>query len=271
MAGLILCRSKYAKRPFYISSLAINIYSLEELCYYIYNNIYLVGTDLFSDTLVRFIGRELHETELASQLDFLIGQNAGLTELITTVFRAVDYYTENEILKFSKLIDDLDSQNVSARLKARADNFLANRRYNSAIRNYVAIVSSKQDSKLEPAFYGDTWHNMGVAYANMHQFTEAAECFQKAYELNQNEASRRSAFAAECMASDCMKNDSEDELCYVTFKEIETLMNHAADEPECAAVNMLAKYKEEGDFTSFNREAQALLTGWKKEYRNFVK
>ena len=97
MAGLILCRTRYAERPYYISNMGVNIYSLEELCYYIYNNIYLIGTDLFDEGLTDYISGELGEKELAEQLEFLITENAGLSELVMTVLRYVDYYSEEEI------------------------------------------------------------------------------------------------------------------------------------------------------------------------------
>lgn len=64
MAGVILSRSKYAEKPYYITNMSINIYSLEELCYYIYNNIYLIGTDLVDDGLISYIDNELEEPEL---------------------------------------------------------------------------------------------------------------------------------------------------------------------------------------------------------------
>ncbi len=271
MAGLILCRSVYAKRPYYINNMAINIYSLEELCYYIYNNIYLIGTDLFDDGLIKFIGRELEEPELAGQLEFLVSENAGLAELVTTVLRSVDYYSEDEILDFCQVIEELDTQNVSSRLKSRADNFLANRRYASAIKNYVAIVLAKPDSRLEPSFYGDAWHNMGVAFANMHLFGDACECFRKAYELNNNPESKQASLAAECLKTDSIKNDTEDEQMYVTFREIETLMDHAYEEAEYAEVGRLTELKAAGDIAAFNGVVDELLAKWKKEYRNYVK
>ena len=55
MAGVILSRSKYSDKPYYISNMSINIYSMEELCYYIYNNIYLIGTDLLEPGLISYI------------------------------------------------------------------------------------------------------------------------------------------------------------------------------------------------------------------------
>ena len=125
MAGLIWCKGKYSTRPYYISNMAVNIYSMEELSYYIYNNIYLIGTDLFDTGLIDFIDRELGEKELAEELEFLSSQNAGLAEMVITVLRHVDYYSEEEISELRKVIDMLDTQNALERLKLRADNFLS--------------------------------------------------------------------------------------------------------------------------------------------------
>ncbi|MGN0375145.1 MAG: hypothetical protein ACI4EN_06545, partial [Butyrivibrio sp.] len=196
MAGFILCRSKYAERPYYINNMAINIYSMEELCYYIYNNIYLIGTDLVDDGLIQYIDSELGETELAKQLEFLVSQNAGLSELVITILRYVDYYSEEEISVLKNVIDRLDTQNVLQRLKSRADNFLNNRRYESAIHNYELIVYGRKDVTLTDEFYGDVWHNMGVANAMLFSFGEAAICFKTAYELNHREDSQKSFKAA---------------------------------------------------------------------------
>ena len=63
MAGVILSRSKYSDKPYYISNMSINIYSMEELCYYIYNNIYLIGTDLLEPGLISYIDTERYGRE----------------------------------------------------------------------------------------------------------------------------------------------------------------------------------------------------------------
>ena len=100
---------------------------MEELCYYIYNNIYLIGTDLLEPGLISYIESELGETELASQLEFLMTQNAGLSEIVMTILRYVDYYSVREIQELKDTIDKLDLQNATERLKLRADNFLNNK------------------------------------------------------------------------------------------------------------------------------------------------
>ena len=41
MSAMILCRGKVADNPLYIMQSGIRLYTEEELCYYIYNNIYI--------------------------------------------------------------------------------------------------------------------------------------------------------------------------------------------------------------------------------------
>ena len=52
MSGYILCQVKKAEKPFYIENISTNIYSIEELCYYLYNNLYLVDSSLISSSSV---------------------------------------------------------------------------------------------------------------------------------------------------------------------------------------------------------------------------
>ena len=44
MAGYRLCGTKYAQTPYYIENISTSIYSIEELCYYFYNNIPLLDS-----------------------------------------------------------------------------------------------------------------------------------------------------------------------------------------------------------------------------------
>lgn len=271
MAGLILCRSRYADRPYYISNMGINIYSLEELCYYIYNNIYLIGTDLFDEGLVTFINDELNESELASQIEFLTKEKAGLMELVMTVLQYVDYYSDSEVLALRNIIDELDSQNALERLKARADNFLSNKRYGSAIRNYDSIVCSKKDRRLSEEFYGSVWHNMGVAYAGMYDFYQAKRCFDRAYVLNRNENSQKAAMYADCLNDSRKYNDSEDEDEYIACREIETVMDNAVMDGSYDRIKDISSLHEEGDIAAYYEKADRLMEEWKNDYRNYVR
>ena len=270
MAGLILCRTRYAQRPYYISNMGVNIYSLEELCYYIYNNIYLIGTDLFDEGLTDYISGELGEKELAEQLEFLITENAGLSELVMTVLRYVDYYSEEEIDALAGTIESLDTQNASERLKLRADNFLSNKRYSNAVHNYEIIVYGQKDINLSDDFYGNVWHNMGVAYAGMFEFGDAVQCFKRAYALNGNDESLKASFAAEYLSGRKRPADSEDEQSYAAYREIETIMDHAPEEAGYEAVRKAFELRDNGQVDEYNAAVNDIIDNWKFEYRNYI-
>ena len=51
MSGYILCQVKRAKLPYYIENISTNIYSIEELCFYFYHNIYLLDSTILNEEL----------------------------------------------------------------------------------------------------------------------------------------------------------------------------------------------------------------------------
>ena len=66
MGKIILCRGKKADTPLTVLQTGVKLYTAEELCYYIYNNIYLIGQDFIDDNLISFLD-ETGEKELAER------------------------------------------------------------------------------------------------------------------------------------------------------------------------------------------------------------
>ena len=66
MGELILCRQPIAAMPFYFDNVSLNVYSLEEICYYIKNNLYLIDSGFMSEDLCVWIEHELKEKEIAA-------------------------------------------------------------------------------------------------------------------------------------------------------------------------------------------------------------
>ena len=286
MSGMILCRSEYSKRPYYIEGAGVNVYSIEEISYFLYHDIYLVGADFFCEELFVFIERDIKEPGLAKRLRYLKEQKAGLSELVLTILRYVDFYSEEEIAQLGSLIERLDTQNVWERLKARADNNLSNRRYNSAISNYEEIIYGRHDSSLGEEFYGNVWHNMGTAYAGMYDFTMACECFRQAMELNHNEATIKCYYYAmqfirmreekgqtEESSEDGITEDVDDsqdareELMYVAGRELETCLDNAVGSEGYSAVAEVLSDKAQGRVAEYYSGVEKLIRTWQDEYR----
>ncbi len=272
MGSMILCRSKTAKRPYRISGIGIRLYSLEELCYYIYNNVYLIGSDFIDEGLIAFIGEEIGEKQLSERLELLLEQKAGLAELIVTILKYVDYYTITEIENIKGVLETLSTQNVLERLKARADSFLDNRFYHSAISNYVKILESPVDTSLSAMFYAKVNHNIGVAYTQLFLYKQAIPFFDEAYKIGWNEASKKCSIAAARLAlgENIIERDDATEEEYVLKREIETLMDNARYSDEYRRLAEIEKIKEEGQVSEYYDSITAVLGNWKEQYMKFI-
>ena len=129
MSAMILCRNKVAVNPLYVSYSDVHLYTEEELCYYIYNNIYIITNDFVSDELIHFLRYETKDVPLAGRVEELRRNNAGLAMILVTILKSVDYYSVSEIDEISGMLSTLDSQNSYERLRSRADTYLDRKNY----------------------------------------------------------------------------------------------------------------------------------------------
>ena len=65
MGRLIQCCGRLAKRPYHFQLGDTRVYSIEEVCYFIAHNIYLLQRDVFGKGFVNWVREELALTELA--------------------------------------------------------------------------------------------------------------------------------------------------------------------------------------------------------------
>lgn len=232
MGGMILCRSEYSKIPYYIEGADINVYSIEEISYFLYNDIYLVGADFFCEDLFVFIEKNIREPELALRLRSLKEKKAQLSELVLTVLGYVDFYSDKEISKIKGLLEKLDTQDPLERMKARADNYLANGRYRRALTCYENIIAAKPDEAEinDRVFFGNVMHNMGTVYARMFEFNDAAECFKSAYELNDNEESLESEKMAKQLEELKLNELSDSKAAFGGTDELKTQLHEWKNE-----------------------------------------
>lgn len=260
--GLILCKTKESDKPYVIKNMGQSISSLEELCYFIYNNIYLIGSDLICDELLDFIRNDLSEPKLADNLKMLTDRNAGFSDMLSCIMRYVDYYTPEEIINLADIIESLNTKSLHERLFVRAQNLFKNGCYGSTLKNYENILNDKHDAALGDDFYGKVYHNMGVTYARLFLFKNAFKCFMEAYDLTKSEESRKEAMAAAVLyenqnAVSLMEMNDEDE--FVINHEIETLMNNAVLTREYEHIKKVFATNEK-------TQLEELTEGFKNDY-----
>ena len=187
MGSLILCHKKKAKHPYEISRIHMHIYTIEELCYYFCNNLYLVDYTIINHQLCDWLDEELELYELASELRNLLEQNASKEQFILTVLSYDSIYSAAEITKIHNVLERLKNQNEVEREKYKADNLLKADEYSSAILVYQSIVNKEWDESIGKEFYGRVYGCLGAAYGRMFLYEEAAKMYEKAVELCREE------------------------------------------------------------------------------------
>lgn len=191
---LILTNDRSNTVPYHFGLSGIRIYSLEELCYYIYHHVYAVSTETFGDDLIYWIDKNLNDKSLAKRLREAKKNERSLKEMVRMVLLSIDYYSKDEIREIQKIIEELELQNPVEAKKVEADNYLRYGKLMEALLTYekVDLMMEEHEDMVTRVFKGNVYHNMGVVYARLANGEAALKCFKKAFEYNQSERTRDS-------------------------------------------------------------------------------
>ena len=186
MSGYILCQVKKAEKPFYIENISTNIYSIEELCYYLYNNLYLVDSSLISSKLCTWLEEELELPKLAAKLKPYIGREAGLEEVLYPIFKEINYLAYEELKTLNGRIEARKREPEEIREKRKGDALMENRMYVNALRVYQKLLEHG-GTEITGEMRERILHNQGCAYGYLFQMDKALDCFWKAWKENHSE------------------------------------------------------------------------------------
>ena len=186
-----LCLLPQAKKPYYIENIRMNIYSLEELCFYLYNNACLIDESLLNERLLDWLRDELGLTRLYRQLYDQLEKKDGIGFLVLPIFREAGYLTTSAMREYQEQLQKLEVQSADMKQKLRGDYLVKERMYGRAVSEYREVLKRKNPGKLGVQFYAAIWNNLGAAYAGMLDFRRAADCFLEAYHLTRTKETFR--------------------------------------------------------------------------------
>ncbi len=159
MNDITLC-TMHTEKPYYIKEINKNIYSIEELSYYLFNYLYLIDDQFFSEGLIDYIENELKQPHIASGIRQINANKGALGEKISFLIKNAGYYTEREAEKLENHLVMLSSKTAAERIKAKADILMETDKYNMAINYYNSILSKSINTDLPERFYGDVYNNL---------------------------------------------------------------------------------------------------------------
>ena len=183
MGSLILCHKKKAKHPYEISRIHTRISTLEELCYYLCNNLYLIDYTIMNEQLCRWIADELEMQDLAVKLVELIRNHGSVEKFVVLVLHESRIYTPGEMAHIQNVLEKLKNQKEVERQKYKADKLMESGELESAILVYMSIVNGEKDDSVDKRFYGRVSACLAGAYGRAFLYEESARMYEKAYKI----------------------------------------------------------------------------------------
>lgn len=181
MGGYYLCQEPRAQHPFYIESIGIHIWSIEELCYYMKENVYLLDETILNEKLCVWLSEELGLKKLGRVLYKVLETEAPAMDFVMPIFQECGYLTRTELLYFKEELQQVQIEPQDVRKKMKADYLVNYGMYVRAIEEYENILFARSPGRIGTQFYAVVLENMATAYAHLFRFEEAAECLWESY------------------------------------------------------------------------------------------
>ena len=202
MSSLILCHKKKAKQPYEVAQIQRKIYTMEELCYYLCNHLYLIDYTLMNEKLCEWLEDELELSELANNLRRILEQNGSMEQFVITILAYASIYTTGELSRIQDVLETLKNQRPFEKQKYKADNLLSSGSIKSAIMIYQGILYGERDESLDGKFYGRVFACLGAAYGRIFLYEEAAKMYETAFQICEDQSMLKAyLYACRCYMS----------------------------------------------------------------------
>ena len=276
MGRVIVCSPKQAETPFTFLNTKVEIYTYEELCFYIYNNTVLISRSALSDKLFEWIRDEICMPQLAERLTALANKTSFVQELLVEILSAGDYYSIEEVKTYAAAWQKYRKLSPLQREKLKADGYLGYRRFIRASIIYDGII--EQEAEIQDReFLGNVYHNRAVAAANNLDVDDAKKFFLKAYDLNSNQESLKGYFYVVSATEDITTLKNEVHKMGLSERYFEDIMMEIGDskddvrEMTIYAMLQRAIYnKMHKDMTDYDKRMDIILAQLKDEFRDQI-
>lgn len=271
MENVILCNGSYAQTPYLLEEENLPIYSIEELCYFLYKNAFLIREDFFSDPLLDWIKNELHLEDWSIQLKNFKDKGEPILRSIEFLFQISGFYGEEQIRQVRSILQDSGKLTVLERKKLRADSYYKRRCFLKAAAEYEQLLREVPSDQVR--FRAKLYHDLGVCSAAMFFFKKAAEYFKEAFHIYPNTETYVQYLAALKLGSSqeaYLEHLSKHPESYDDSLEVESRMTHIEQQWDKMSFDEMIKNRMEEEDMSYYQVIAQLLGQAKAEYMKMV-
>lgn len=167
----VLYCGKPNKIPYYIKEADLNIRSIEELAYFIYNYAILISNSFITKNLIVYIDKVLGLGKLANEVNDLYNKKGNLASVLTHILISSNFYNDDEISQFRIRLLKLLSLPEDEYIHRAGDKLFKLKKYEKAIAQYAKIAKTS-DSALK---------RLAFCYAKLQFYDTAADYLGKLY------------------------------------------------------------------------------------------
>jgi len=274
VSKLILCKGKLADNPYYIVGLGMNIYSIEELCYYFVRDAYILDNDIMDEKLCDYISKELGLKDIAESLRILIERRASLGQFVTCLLEMTGYLSDEEKASVKQVLVDNASLSFIEKRKKRADNLLEAKKYTRAIDEYHYIISRMKKDE-DPEIYSLILHNIGIAYARLFMYDKAAYYFREANSINGDREilihylqALRMTMKRESYERYVLRMGYHDSVIREAENRLTEARNEKLNSEYAKEIEEIQELRADGHISEYYSRIEKTFSAWKQEYRD---
>lgn len=182
----MVCVGDYAREPYVIPKLGVRVYCMEELCYCLKENAFLLDGSVMNEELLAFIKKDCGLPELSQALHPLVRQQGALSDFVCRILIGVGLYDPETVSRVEETLKAGSGLSDYEKHKLQTDHLAEQKRYEEALKSYDRLLERiRENQEMEvpalQALTADILHNKGVIHARQMLYGQAAECFFQAW------------------------------------------------------------------------------------------
>lgn len=181
--SMIYC-GKTNTHPYYIKEADLNIYSIQELAYFIYNFSMLISNNFICKNLIVYIDKMLELPTLAEKLNEMFNKKQSLADMLILILVNSNYYNDEEVTKFRNRILKLLALEENDYINLAGDKLFLLKKYEKAINQYSKISKNDDNALLKLAYsYAKLqfYENASAYLSELYKRTRSKEVLRIAY------------------------------------------------------------------------------------------
>ena len=269
------CIGERSEKPFLIRDTQTGVYSIEELLFYIRENVFMLEPSDFGYPLADFIKLRLKLPEIGSLYKKMLEREESFANRVCMLFSETGFAAESEIETLRKALTLSEHMSNNDSHRVRGDYFFKSGRLPEAVLEYRSALKLI-DREQNPDDASKLLTAMGKAAARSFKFEKARAYFEEAYSLSPGDPELLNRL----IAAAALEKKGQGFLSYMEEKNIpESVYAPVLDRLEVAGLRAMRhndarllrdaeNAKKIGNYSEFVKLRRKVIDEWKSRYRN---